>query len=357
MRLGRSVSSLVLLTAALAAGTCAIPARAMTIHIDTPGCIAGGVPHWDTATNRLYCQGGQALPAGSPTLAVPSCPSGTALGWTAETGAIACLTKAGAIASAMPVVVTLSLPNCMTGVATWNPATHTLTCPPQQPPALVTIYGGDAQAAPVNTPFNKSLVALVQDAGGLPLVGIDVTFSVPATGAAAALAATTAVTDIDGLAITSASANALPGNYAVSATVNGVQAPATFQLANIAQAELPPASLNVDNSVASPYDPLTDGLMVLRYLFGVRGEALTAYAVSPSAQRNDPAAIVAYLDSIRPALDVDNNGSTDALTDGVLILRYMFGLRGAALINSAVGDGANPGTAEAIEAKIVSLMP
>ena len=34
-------------------------------------------------------------------------------------------------------------------------------------------------------------------------------------------------------------------------------------------------------------------------------------------------------------LDVDGNGQIDALTDGLMIIRYMFGLRGASLTPGA----------------------
>ena len=37
-------------------------------------------------------------------------------------------------------------------------------------------------------------------------------------------------------------------------------------------------------------------------------------------------------------LDIDGNNTIDALTDGILILRYMFGFRGDSLINDAVAD-------------------
>jgi hypothetical protein len=48
--------------------------------------------------------------------------------------------------------------------------------------------------------------------------------------------------------------------------------------------------------------------------------------------------------------DVDGNGLTAALTDGLLILRYMFGLRGDALVDAAVGAGCTRCDATSIEA-------
>ena len=42
--------------------------------------------------------------------------------------------------------------------------------------------------------------------------------------------------------------------------------------------------------------------------------------------------------------DVDGNGATDALTDGLLLLRAMFGLTGTAVTNGAVGSNATRST-------------
>lgn len=39
------------------------------------------------------------------------------------------------------------------------------------------------------------------------------------------------------------------------------------------------------------------------------------------------------------SLDADGNGAIDAVTDGILILRAMFGLTGTAVTNSAIGSG------------------
>lgn len=57
------------------------------------------------------------------------------------------------------------------------------------------------------------------------------------------------------------------------------------------------------------------------------------------------------------ALDLDQNGSFDALTDALILLRYAFGLRGDILVNNATASDANRTTAEDIEAHIQSLLP
>ena len=55
--------------------------------------------------------------------------------------------------------------------------------------------------------------------------------------------------------------------------------------------------------------------------------------------------------------DIDANGEVDALTDGLLILRYLFGLEGDTLINGVVAGDATRKTAEEIEAHLETLMP
>ncbi|MDG1694614.1 MAG: hypothetical protein P8I13_07150 [Porticoccaceae bacterium] len=56
-------------------------------------------------------------------------------------------------------------------------------------------------------------------------------------------------------------------------------------------------------------------------------------------------------------LDIDANGSFDALTDGLIILRYAFGLRGENLVRSATAGDAMRTDAADVEAYLNSLVP
>jgi hypothetical protein len=56
-------------------------------------------------------------------------------------------------------------------------------------------------------------------------------------------------------------------------------------------------------------------------------------------------------------LDIDANGNVDALTDGLIILRYLFNLRGDNLVNGAVAENAMRTDPADVEAYIQSLMP
>lgn len=129
-------------------------------------------------------------------------------------------------------------------------------------------------------------------------------------------------------------------------TING----ATVAIATFAPTTLGPPRLDPDGTAGS--DPYTDGLLILRYLFGLSEQPLVTNAVGPGGTRSGAAQIADYLTNVKPALDIDSDGRADPLTDGVLIVRYLFGLRGGALIGGAVAGGAGRTTAPAIEAQL-----
>ena len=102
---------------------------------------------------------------------------------------------------------------------------------------------------------------------------------------------------------------------------------------------------------------LTDGLLVLRHLFGFEGETLIAGAVASTATRSDASAIESYLEYSAEQLDIDGDGTTQALTDGLLLLRYFFGFEGSTLISGAVADEGIRVAAEDIQSYIEAKLP
>ncbi len=84
----------------------------------------------------------------------------------------------------------------------------------------------------------------------------------------------------------------------------------------------------------------TDGRLILRHLFGFAGDPLIADAVGPGATRTTAAEIRAYLLDLEPGLDVDLDGRRDALTDGLLIVRFLAGFSGQALVDGVLGPDA-----------------
>lgn len=119
---------------------------------------------------------------------------------------------------------------------------------------------------------------------------------------------------------------------------------------------VPLAEVDLDGDGQS--EPLTDGLLIVRYIFGFRGAALIANALDlANCTRCSAEAIEAYMAANLDLFDVDDDGQVDPLTDGLLILRYLFGFRGSTLIGGAV-DQANcmRCDAEAIESYIETLL-
>jgi hypothetical protein len=114
------------------------------------------------------------------------------------------------------------------------------------------------------------------------------------------------------------------------------------------------AVLDVDGNGST--DALTDGLLVLRFLFGFTGPTLVTGAVDLAAcTRCDAATILPYLNSID--LDIDLNMEPDApLTDGLLVLRFLFGFTGVPLVAAAVDlDDCDRCTAPEIQAHLQTL--
>jgi hypothetical protein len=118
----------------------------------------------------------------------------------------------------------------------------------------------------------------------------------------------------------------------------------------------PPAGATYDIDGDGTYDPLTDGVLIARWLRGLRGGALVAGAVAAGAQRN-AGQIETYLGTLGAALDVDGSHVADAQTDGVVILRRMFGATGPSLVRASIAAGAERTTPEAVTSYLNGYMP
>jgi len=123
------------------------------------------------------------------------------------------------------------------------------------------------------------------------------------------------------------------------------------------QATNPNGSFTWDIDGDGVVKPLTDGLLNLRHLFGFTGDALINGAVDVNATRTTSADIEAYLNESALARDIDGDGEIKPLTDGLLLLRYLFDFRGETLTKNAVGINATRTQANDIETYMQSRMP
>jgi uncharacterized repeat protein (TIGR01451 family) len=141
-----------------------------------------------------------------------------------------------------PVSVTNSV--TASGGGALNPASASDSVSIVQTAASVAVQAGSGQSAPINSAFPNPLQAIVQDAGGAAVAGVDVTFTAPGTGASGTFAGGTtviAMTNASGIATAATfTANGTPGGpYSVNATVAGVGTPASFLLTNTGPAPAP----------------------------------------------------------------------------------------------------------------------
>ena len=110
--------------------------------------------------------------------------------------------------------------------------------------------------------------------------------------------------------------------------------------------------IDMDGNVDAP----TDGLLILRSMFGLTDDALTTGLVVSDAASIGSVDIASRIKMLGDLADVDGNGNIDALTDGLLTLRYLFGREGNTLVAGVVAADATRTTAVYIEAHLKALM-
>ena len=133
---------------------------------------------------------------------------------------------------------------------------------------------------------------------------------------------------------------------------------------SIADTSINPFNLDIDGD--GKITALGDGLMIIRKLFGAAfaGDALTNKAMSPTSTRTS-AEIHQFIQQgiTNGLLDVDKDGKTTALGDGLMVIRHLFGaaFAGAALTNKAISPDSPyfgpPANFAAVAANIDAMRP
>jgi uncharacterized protein (DUF2164 family) len=106
-------------------------------------------------------------------------------------------------------------------------------------------------------------------------------------------------------------------------------------------------------------DALTDGLLFIRHMFGIRSDSLISNAVDGNCTRCTADEIEPYLEQCADldVSDIDGNRQVDALTDGLLSIRYNFGIRHEALVLNAVAEDCARCDSTEIEDYLQGMMP
>ena len=101
---------------------------------------------------------------------------------------------------------------------------------------------------------------------------------------------------------------------------------------------LPPlAILDIDgNGLIEPAHRRTAGL---RPASGSPAPRSPTAQSAPTAPAAPQATSTAYINGIGLTLDIDDSGTLEPLADGLLVLRFMFGFTGTSLTNGAVAVG------------------
>ena len=118
----------------------------------------------------------------------------------------------------------------------------------------------------------------------------------------------------------------------------------------------PVSGKTIDIDGNNKFDALTDGLLILRSMFGLTGTPLISGVVADDAVYKSSYEIESRIAALGDRIDIDNDGHIDALTDGLLILRYLFGLNGDVLIAGVISDNAQRSDASDVEAHLLQLV-
>jgi len=104
-------------------------------------------------------------------------------------------------------------------------------------------------------------------------------------------------------------------------------------------------------------DALTDGLLIMGYLYGFRSTPLVNNAIGPYAVRTTPEQIEPILKGMYGLFDIDGNGIVNALADGLLLVRYLFGFRDYELVFNLITPNCTRCNAEEIVEYIRQIKP
>ena len=103
-------------------------------------------------------------------------------------------------------------------------------------------------------------------------------------------------------------------------------------------------------------DALTDGLLFLRYAFDLTGADLTGGVIAHDSPLSHEEIEQSLVNAMAIA-DIGGDGNFDALTDGLILMRYLFDLRGEIFVQGILSDGATRVNHAEVQEYIELYMP
>jgi hypothetical protein len=222
-------------------------------------------------------------------------------------------------------------------------ASATVTIPPS---SAVSVTGQPASSTVSSTPTTRTVNVVVQNLGN-----VEDRYSVAIVGSTGPVAAS--LIDASGADVSSIGSITIPafstaavraaasitgaGPATVTVRATSLTAGSTQASATISFNPAPVCSFDIDGD--GVVNAMTDGLLVVRYLLGLSGDPLIEDAYNPAGTYGNPSNITSRLETLNSNnwLDIDGNNERSAATDGVLLLRAMFGLTGTAVTTGAMG--------------------
>ena len=139
-----------------------------------------------------------------------------------------------------------------------------------------------------------------------------------------------------------------PSDASSDLDIDGVTAAEEF-----AAGTVPVGTLDIDGN--GQFEGYTDGLLILRHMFGFSGEQLIDGGIAPDALYSSASQIESRIEALGDRVDIDGDSQLNALTDGLLILRHLLDFRSDALVDAAVSVSGSRQQSAEIESYLESL--
>ncbi|MDG1694054.1 MAG: hypothetical protein P8I13_04240, partial [Porticoccaceae bacterium] len=103
-------------------------------------------------------------------------------------------------------------------------------------------------------------------------------------------------------------------------------------------------------------DALTDGLTLLKASFGLSGQSMIEGSIATDSNMTLED-IEGSMDKAMTIADIDDSGDVDALTDGVMLLRYLFDIKDSGLTEGVISSNAKREAHQSIVDHLEKHMP